>query len=162
MRARYVLGAMVLILGVGLLRPHPAQAGTVLYDSANFVVGQQSFVQAFTLTTAATVTVTLSSIPWLDTIMGLNCFLTSASGVVSSWTGEGSESVHLGAGTYYSHWYGEAGGQYKIGVDKLRIEADYDHSTTVPLPASLVLLLSGLGVLFGWQRREGTGTGAAA
>jgi len=31
----------------------------------------------------------------------------------------------------------------------------------VGLPASFILLLSGLGILFGWQRREGGTPGSA-
>jgi hypothetical protein len=129
-----------------------AHADTVLYDNAGFIQGQQSFVQAFDLTTPGTLTVTLSSIPWLDTISDLNFFASSATSVLGDLTGPGTESITVGPGMIYAHWFGDADGAFGLGVYGLKI-AFQPNVTAVPLPASLMLLLSGLGVLLGWQRR---------
>jgi hypothetical protein len=135
-----------------MLAPLVGRAATVLYDSSGFIQGQQSFVQGFDLTSAGTVTVTLSNIPWLDTIAGLDCFLSTANGAVGTSMGPGTESFTVGPGMVYAHWFGDANGAFGLGVYGLNIVFQ-PTGTPVPLPASLVLLLSGLGLLWGWQRR---------
>jgi hypothetical protein len=59
----------------------------------------------------------------------------------------------VGAGTYYAHWFGDAQGVYNLGVVGLKIQFQ-PGATAVPLPATLLLMLSGLGLLFGWQSRK--------
>jgi len=151
-RLAAAIGSMALLAG-----PIAARAGTVLYDSSGFIEGQQSFVQGFDLTSAGTITVTLSNIPWLDTISGLDCFLTTANGAIGTSMGPGTESFNVGPGMVYAHWFGDANGSFGLGVYGLDIvfqsNGQMPSGTPVPLPTSLILLLSGLGVLWGWQRR---------
>ena len=130
-----------------------ASADTVLYDSSGFIQGQQSFVQSFDITTAGTLTVSLSDIPWLDTVSNLNFFLTTASGTVGASTGAGTESMSVGPGMVYAHWYGDAAGTFGVGVYGIKLMFQ-PGGTPVPLPGTLVLLLSGLGLLFGMQYRR--------
>ena len=129
-----------------------ASADTVLYDSSGFIQGQQSFVQSFDITTAGTLTVSLSDIPWLDTISNLNFFLTTASGTVGTSMGAGSESVTVGPGMVYAHWFGDAAGTYGVGVYGIKLMFQ-PNGTPVPLPGALILLLSGLALLFGMRYR---------
>jgi hypothetical protein len=126
----------------------------VLYDSAGFITGQQAFGQSFDLTSAGTVTMTLTEIPWMDTIAGLNGFLTTSSGLLgpASMT-SGTETVSVQPGELYAHWFGDANGSFGTGVYGLKITFAPTGATTVGLPKSLVLMLCGLGLLFGWQRR---------
>lgn len=151
---RFLCNCFAVAMGILalMLAPLAARADTVLYDSSGFIQGQQSFVQGFDLTSAGTVTVTLSNIPWLDTISGLDCFLSTASGAIGTSMGPGTESFSVGPGMLYAHWFGNANGAFGLGVYGLNI-AFQANGTPVPLPASLILLLSGLGMLWGWQRR---------
>ena len=130
-----------------------ASADTVLYDSSGFIQGQQSFVQSFDITTAGTLTVSLSEIPWLDTVSNLNFFLTTASGTVGASMGAGTESVSVGPGVVYAHWFGDASGAYGVGVYGMKLMFQ-PGGAPVPLPGTLVLLLSGLGLLFGMRYRR--------
>jgi hypothetical protein len=153
MKSRHVFAILSLALGAAALPIAAARADT-LYDSATFVQGQQSFVQTFNITTPGTLTVTLTDIPWLDTVSNLTGFLTTTKGLVGSTFGGGSESYNVGAGTVYAHWFGEANGVFDIGVLGVKIVFQPNNVTAVPIPASLLLLLSGLGILFGWQHRS--------
>jgi hypothetical protein len=142
------------MIGIGgWMLPVGAQADTVLYNSAGFIQGQQSFVQSFDITTAGTLTVTLSNIPWLDTIADLNGFLSTANGVLGKPMGVGTESISVQPGMIYAHWFGDADGTYGVGVYGVKVMFQPNGMPAVALPRSLLLLLSGLGVLFGWQRR---------
>jgi len=153
MNWKALLGAVVLTTCAAALPLADVRADSVLYDSASFIEGQQSFVQQLNISTPGTLTVTLSSIPWLDIISDLTGFLTTASGVVGSTMVNGSETFSVGSGTIYAHWFGETQGPNNLGVLGVKIVFT-PNATPVPLPVSWVLLLSGLGVLFGWQRRE--------
>ena len=147
------LAAAILILGVSVFSMSAAQASVVLYDQAGLIQGQQSFVQSFDVTTAGTLTVSLSSIPWLDAISGLSCFLTTSSGLLGSSMSSGTESLSVGPGMIYAHWFGDAAGAFGVGAYGLKIQFQA-AGTAVPLPTALVLMLSGLGILFGWQGRN--------
>ena len=126
-----------------------------MYDSLSVISGQQSTVQSFNVATPGTLTVTLSDLPWLDTVTDLSGFLSTASGMVGSTFGAGTETFDVAAGTYYAHWFGNADGAYNLGVGGLEdLIPGPDNVTAVSLPTSLVLMLSGLGVLFGWQSRR--------
>ncbi len=128
-------------------------AGTVLYDNAGFIEGAQSFVQTMQIASPGTLTVTLEDVPWLDTIADLNCFITTATNVLGTPMGIGTNSVAVGAGTIYVHWFGDATGSYGLGAYTLNVTMDANGATAVGLPTTLILLLSGIGMLLGWQRR---------
>lgn len=153
MKYMNLIAASVLVMSAWLVPAAAARADVVLFDGASFIQNRQSVVQSFSILTPGTITMTLTNIPWLDVVSDLTSSLTSATGVLGTSMGAGTESFNVGSGTFYAHWFGEAAGQYHIGVLGIKIAFTPDTVTTVPLPASLLLLLSGLGVLFGWQRR---------
>jgi len=126
-------------------------ADTVLYDSSGFIEGAQAFTQSFDITAAGTLTVTLSDVPWLDAVSNLGLFVTSANGVLAPTIGAGTETIQVQPGMVYAHWYGQASGPYGLGVYGLKV--DFSPGVApVPLPNSLIMILSGLGLLLGWQR----------
>jgi hypothetical protein len=129
-----------------------AQAnGVVLADSVGFIRGTQIFTDTFDISTSGVLTVTLSAIPWLDTLQDLNCFLTSPSGGVLPGTFNGNvESIKVRPGDISVNWYGTAAGTFGVGVYGLQV--NLQPTTPVPTPASLPLLLSGLGTLWALRR----------
>jgi hypothetical protein len=162
MNVKRFFTASLLVLGTWAVPYSAAQASTVLYDSATFVQGEQAGVlPSFDIPTPGTLTVTLSNIPWLDVVSDLSASITTASEVVGTSSGAGSESFNVGSGTLFAHWFGDASGALDLGVIGITITFQPNSVTPVPLPASLLLLLSGLGVLFGWQRREARPVAAA-
>jgi hypothetical protein len=144
-RQSIIIGLAVIAAWALSLRS--AAADTVLYDSAGFIQGQQSFVQSFDITTAGTLTVSLADIPWLDTISNLNFFLTSAGGTIGKSMGAGTESIGVGPGVIYAHWFGDANGAFGVGAYGIKLS--FQPGTPVPLPGALFLLLSALAALVG-------------
>jgi hypothetical protein len=134
MKMRRFLPISMLMLAAWALAVGAAQADSLLYDGISVISGAQSSVQSFNVATAGTLTVTLSDIPWLDTVTNLNCFLTTASGQIGTTIGAGTESVDVAAGTYYAHWFGDAQGAYNLGVVGLKISFRPSIVTPVSLP----------------------------
>jgi hypothetical protein len=153
MKIRTLTAVILLICAAWGLSAGAVRADTVLYDSAGFIQGQQSFVQSFDLSSAGTLTVTLSTIPWLDTISGLTCFLTTSSGLIGTSMSAGTESISVGPAVIYAHWFGDAAGTAGIGVFGLNVKFQAGGSGAVPLPTSLLLFLSGIGMLWVARRR---------
>ena len=153
MKSHTVAASAILALSIWLTPFAASRADTVLYDAGSFVEGQQSFTQSFNISGPGTLTVSITDIAWLDIVSDLNCFLSTASGLINpAANGGGSETFSVGSGPIYAHWFGNAQGIYDLGVIGVKITFQ-PAGIPVPLPASLVLLMSGLGVLFGWQRR---------
>ena len=153
MKIRRFLPASILLLAAWALPAGAARADTLLYDGISVISGAQSQVQSFNVAAPGLLTMTLSTIPWLDAVSNLSGFLTSASGPIGTTIGAGAESVNVAAGTYYAHWFGTAQGDYNLGVVGMKITFQ-PGAVPVGLPTSFVLMLSGLGILFGWQSRR--------
>lgn len=153
MQLRRLLTAMMVAIGAWVWPFGYAQASTVLYDDVGFIQGEQSFTQSFDITSAGTLTVSLSQVSWLDTINDLNFFMSTAGGVIGKTLSPGTETMHVGPGMTYVHWFGDANGAYDLGVYGMKVTFQ-PGAQPVALPGSLILLLSGLGVLLGWQRKQ--------
>jgi hypothetical protein len=151
MKTNKFCAVLILLLTCGTAA-QGVRANTVMYDEASLLVGQGGGTQSLDLSTAGTLTITVTNIPFLDAVADLTSFLSTSSGVVGDkmYT-PGSESVSVGPGLYYASWFGNAQGTYNEGV--VGVEIQFQPANAVPLPASWLLLVSGLGVLFGWQRR---------
>jgi len=159
MKAKSFMAAAILAIGAGVMPLSDARADVVLYDGTNFVSGEEAFTQTLDVTTPGTVTLTLSGVPWLDTVTDMNSFLTTASGLVTPITqldgaSSGSESFNVGAGTFYAHWFGDAQGPNDLGVLSAKIVFT-PNGSAVALPASWLLLLSGLVILARLKGRSG-------
>jgi hypothetical protein len=132
-----------------------ARADTVLYNGTGFVVGTQSFVQSFDLTTPGTLTVTLTNVAWPEQLASLNLLLGSASGAMGPEMGAGTSSFNVKAGDVFAQWFGTAQGPLDAGVFSMQIDFTPAGQSVVPLPTSLALLVSGLALLAWYRRRKG-------
>jgi hypothetical protein len=154
MRSQNFFAVTALLFAVGLAPLTSARASTVLEDSTKVMQGAQSFGDSFTVSTPGTLTVSVASIPWLDGISDFQFSLAAATGLVKPSMGAGTHSFDISPGTYYGMLFGDANGKYKLGLFNLEITFQ-PQSAVVPLPSSLVLMLSGLGILARqWRRRQ--------
>jgi hypothetical protein len=155
MKYRQILKMLCFSLSAWAASAGAAQAETVIFDSMSFFQGQEGFTQTFNVATAGTLSVSLSDVPWLDNVANLSFFLSSPTGTVGqALSGNGSELISVGPGTYTANWFGNAAGTYNMGVVGVDVNF-YPQGTTVPLPASIFLMLTGLGLLFAWPRVTG-------
>ena len=154
MQSKYLwAAAMILGLGFCALPVTRANADTVLYDGSGFMRGTQSFSDTFNLTAPGTLTVTLSNVAWPQQLASLNFLLSSANGTMGPEMSAGTYTFAVAAGgNVFAQWFGTAQGPLDAGVYSLKIDFQPLGGTTVPLPTSVVLLLSGLAWLL-WRRR---------
>lgn len=149
----HVFFSVCIVFIVGLAGIRPAAAAEVLYDGAGFIQGQQSFVQSFNITGPGTLTVTMSNIAWPESLASLNVVLGTSSGLMGAEMGVGSETFNVNSGVVFAQWFGTAQGPLDIGVYSMKIVFQ-PNGTVVPLPASILLLASGLLYVAVWQRRR--------
>ncbi|HMK86466.1 MAG TPA: hypothetical protein VK437_10960 [Steroidobacteraceae bacterium] len=152
MKYRQILKATCLLFAAWAAPWTAAHADMVVFDSMSLFQGQQAFTETFSVTTPGTLSVSLTDVPWLDSVANLSFFLSSPTGTLGRpLTGNGSELIRIAPGTYTANWFGNAEGVYNMGVVGVSVTF-YPNWTPVPLPASLIVMLSGLGLLFAWPR----------
>jgi hypothetical protein len=151
----------MICLGLYGLPMNRANADTVLYDSVGFLRGTESFSQSFNITAPGTLTVTLANVAWPEQLASLDFTLSSANGLMGPEMGAGTASFAVAAGdNVFAQWFGTAQGPLNTGVYSLKIEFQPLGAVPVPLPASVVLLVSGLALLL-WPHRARNAVGSA-
>jgi hypothetical protein len=132
----------------------PAVADTlspedVLLTQSTLVINQQSDVYDFTAPGPGTLTVQLEDLTWPDPLSSLMFSLDSPRSVLGWVASAGELSLSIAhGGSYFLDVTGSAGGALDLGLYSVQVDF-YPQGTPVPLPAALVLMLSGLGVLGG-------------
>jgi hypothetical protein len=151
---RRVLGA---VLALAAIAAAPlASADTLLVEASPLISGTRSDVYTLSAPKAGSVTVSLSNIDWPERLSTLSFALVTSSGVLKTFSGEGQQTVDIGtAGTYYAIVTGTAAaGRWNIGMYSLRMSFSTLENPTVPLPAAVWLMLSGLAGVLGLTRRK--------
>ncbi len=154
MKIRNILLAAVGALACWSLSPRQADASQVLFNGVGFMQGTQTFTDSFRLSSPGTLTVTLGNVNWPQPLASLNLLLSSPNGALGPEMGAGTSTFNVKSGDVFAQWFGTAQGGLNAGVYSLEVQFQPNTSTgnPVPLPTSIALLLSGMGLLL-WQRR---------
>jgi hypothetical protein len=123
-----------------------AETMTLLADTT-MVTGTQSAVYSFTTPSAGTITATLENLNWQKPLNSLSFMASSGTNVVSTWSASGSmvETFQIGAGNYFAHILATTADPWDVGLYSLNLSF---ATNAVPLPASSLLLLTGIFGLF--------------
>jgi hypothetical protein len=148
------ISAMLMaILGFAALSGVPvstAGASEVILDSSGFITGQQTLTDTFSVSGPGTLTVTLTDMSWPAPLASLDMIIGTTQGLLGPEMGVGTDTYQISGGEVFAQWFGTAQGPLDAGVYGLKIEFT---PVPVPLPTSILLLLSAMGLLI-WQRRD--------
>jgi hypothetical protein len=156
------IGALALAI-CGSMGSMRAGASEILYDGVGFMQGTQSFTDSFSLSSPGTLTVTLANVSWPTQLASLDLLMSSPSGALGpeldATNSTATATYNVTSGNVVAQWFGTAQGSLNAGVYALEVQ--FQPSTNpVPLPTSIALFLSGIGLLV-WQRRTRTTGGPA-
>jgi len=151
-----LLACLVFAAAAALSFGGEARASEVLYDGSGFLQGNQGFTKSFDLSGPGVLTITLTNVDWPTKLAALDLLLSNSNGLLGTEMGEGMHQFDVDGGRIYANWFGQAQGPLNLGVYGMKIEFQ-PNLQVVPLPTSVVLLLSGL-LLLVWQRRFGGST----
>jgi hypothetical protein len=128
-----------------------ARADMMLLADTTMVTGTQSAVFSFTAPTSGTVTATLQNLDWQKPLSSLTFSATSGPNVLSSWDATGSrvETFQVTAGNYFAHILATTADAMDVGLYSLNLSFS---PSAVPLPASGLLLVTGIFGLFVFSR----------
>jgi hypothetical protein len=144
-----VAAALAPMLGATLV-PGRAAAESIapetLLQQSTMVINQQSNSYSFTAPGPGTLLVQLGDVDWPTLLQSINLSLDSPTQVLGTLAVTGGLELTLASGgTYYADITGQAAAPLDIGVYSLEVQ--FLPQGVVPLPESLLLLLSGIGAL---------------
>src|SRR5271167_1986217 len=97
MRFSQLLAATLLPVCGWTMSAPAAHADTVLYDGSGFMLGTQSFVKSFDLSSPGMLTVTLIDVAWPEQLASLNMLLSSSEGAMGPEMGTGTSTFDVKA-----------------------------------------------------------------
>jgi len=128
-----------------------ANASLVVYEDAGFITNQTNFTNSFEIEQSGNYQATLTDFNFPESVSNFGLAVTAATDITfGSIFNAGSFSFDATPGTYYVHLFGVAGGNLNLGLYGIQI--DQLNMSAVPLPTSVVFLMSGLVILFAFGR----------
>jgi hypothetical protein len=144
-------GLLALLAALGMAHVPQARADSMLLANTTMVTGSQSAVFSFTAPSSGYVTATLQNLAWQEPLKSLSFQATSGTNVMSSWSmptaqaEQKTETFQVSAGNYFAHIMANTEGDGDVGLFSLNLSFS---PNAVPLPASSLLLLTGIFGLF--------------
>jgi len=141
-------GVLALLAALGMAQAPQARADMMLLSNTTMVTGTQSSVMSFSAPGDGYVTATLQNLPWQKSLDALSFQATSGADVLSSWSGKDAtktETFQVTAGNYFAHIVATTADEFDVGLYSLSLTFT---PNAVPLPASSLLLLTGIFGLF--------------
>lgn len=130
----------------------PAHADSIpVAAQTDYFRGTQTSVSTFQVPGAGMLTVSLHDLDWPSALASLSFSLTNATSVINTLDGKTVEGVGTfqydvsGPGMYAAIVNGTAGPDNPFGLGAYSYNVQF--TSAVPLPASVILLLSGLGAI---------------
>jgi hypothetical protein len=155
MKIRNLTRGAAALLACWSLGSTAAQASEILYEGVGFLQGTQSFTDSFSLSSPGSLTVTLSNVAWPTQLASLDMLVSQPSGALGpeldATSSTATATYNVTSGNVVAQWFGSAQGAMNAGVYALEIQ--FSPANTVPLPTSIAVFLSGLGLLL-WQRKS--------
>jgi hypothetical protein len=145
MKYFWVLAALA---AFGMAKAPEARADMMLLSNTTMVTGTQTAVLSFTAPSDGYVTATLKNLDWQQKLSSLGFQATSGLNVLESWTSSAdskTETFKVTAGNYFAHILATTPDKMEVGLYSLNLSFS---PSAVPLPASSVLLLTGIFGLF--------------
>jgi len=139
-------GLLALVAALGMAHIPQAHADMMLLADTTMVTGTQSAVFSFTAPADGYVTANLQNLNWQKPLSSLSFQATSGTSIMSSWSGADSksETFQVTAGNYFAHIVATTADNLDVGLYSLNLS----FTPTVPLPASSLLLLTGIFGMF--------------
>jgi hypothetical protein len=138
---------LALVATLGMAHIPQAHADMMLLADTTMVTGTQSAVFSFTAPADGYVTATLQNLNWQKPLSALSFQATSGTSVMASWAGPDSKSqtFQVTGGNYFAHIVATTADAFDVGLYSLNLSFS---PNAVPLPASSLLLLTGIFSLF--------------
>lgn len=148
---RRAAAALLTLGGVWSITGH----AEILLVSTPLVQGSLASATPFSVPGAGTVTAILSDLDWPARLASLTFAATTPTSVLASLNGPGQVSFNVSGPGVYSAVVGAVASPTSfLGLGWYSMTVDF--APAVPLPASVWLLLSGLGCLAAARRSKGT------
>jgi len=129
-----------------------ASAEMMFVNQSELVMNQQSNVFSFSAPGPGMLSIELSDVVWPAPLTSLSFSLNTAHSVLAWIPSAAGLTLNMkiaNGGTYYADVIGQAGGALGMGLYSLQV--GFQPQGVVPLPPSIILLLSGLAALGGFQ-----------
>jgi hypothetical protein len=142
------VGVLALLAALGMAQAPQARADTLLLSNTTLVTGTQSSVMSFTTPGDGFITATLQNLTWQKSLQALSFQATSGADVLASWSDSSpmkTETFKVTAGNYFAHIVATTADADDVGLYSLSL---IFTPNAVPLPASSLLLLTGIFGLF--------------
>jgi len=150
----------VALMAVGLMAVGPVHAALVAYEKVGFIEGKGYYSDAFQIDTGGSYKATLTDFDFPSLFGQLTIDVITATQSKGKLAAPGSFVFDAQPGTYYANLLGVADGPINLGLFGVQIESmDFSPVAPIPVPAAIILLASGLCVLWqtAWCRRGEVG-----
>lgn len=132
------------------------QAGqaAVVYEETGFITGSDFFTDTFDIVTQGTYRATLTDLEFPEPFETLGLAVTSSTENFGDLIGAGTFTFDATPGTYFANLFATANPVFDLGLYGVKVELIDESVSYIPIPAPVLLFVSGLAAIAAVRRRK--------